>query len=44
MNRKDLLQLFKEKTGKTTIEIKDREPTAPFQASRVQDYQFRGRE
>lgn len=45
MDHKQLLQMFKEKTGgKTTIEIKDRDPAAPYQVSRVQDYQFRGRE
>jgi hypothetical protein len=45
MNRKQLLKLFKDRTGgKTIIEIKDHEPDQPYQVSRVQDYQFRGRE
>jgi hypothetical protein len=42
MNRKQLLKMFKDKTGgKTTIEIKSHEPAQPYQLSRVQDYQFR---
>jgi uncharacterized protein (DUF2249 family) len=39
----DLLKMFKERTGgKTMIEIKDHEPAAPYQTSRIQDYQMTG--
>lgn len=46
MRRKELLELYKEKTGgKTTIEAKPADPDnpVPYQISKVTEYQMTGR-
>jgi hypothetical protein len=37
-NRKDLLKLFRDNTGKTTVELKAVDPKTPYQTSRIQEY------
>jgi hypothetical protein len=37
-SRKSLLQLFRDNTGKTTVELKAVDPKTPYQTSRVQEY------
>jgi hypothetical protein len=44
-NRKELLKLFRDNTGKTIVEVKPEEPKnpVPYQTAKVIEYQMTGR-